>query len=54
MKIPVSTFRMGLRMSALLWKRLGREYGAFDYPSQILCGIVAHEQLAMLGKFALR
>ena len=54
MKIPVITFRMGLRMSALLWKRLRREYGALDYPTQILCGIVAHEQFAMLGKFVLR
>jgi len=30
-------------MDALLSKLLGREYGASDYPSQILCGIVAHE-----------
>jgi hypothetical protein len=52
--MPVSTFRMGLRMSALLSKLLGQEYGALDYPSQILCGIVAHEQFAMFGKLALR
>jgi hypothetical protein len=45
---------MGLRMSALLWKQLGREYGASDYPTQILCGIVAHERLAMLRTLALR
>jgi len=41
-------------MDALLWKLLGREYGALDYLSQILCGIVAHEQSVMLKKLALR
>jgi hypothetical protein len=38
----------------ILWKQLGREYGAFGYVAQMACGIVAHEQLAMLKKLTLR
>jgi hypothetical protein len=34
----------------ILWKQLGREYGVFSYAAQMPCGIVAHEQFAILKR----